>query len=110
MEFSCVLGVGFSIDFVSKNRSDFHGFSQTAWKNVLVSKPCQSVESSMMSRQNRFPQFSRNTKNPEKTRKRLAGNNKLDSRNHDPKATILENGQYASDNSRDSDKMFPMMI
>ena len=39
MEFSCVFGVGFAIDFVSKNRRDFRGFSQTAWKNVLVSKP-----------------------------------------------------------------------
>ena len=67
MEFSCVFGVGFSIDFVSKNRSDFHGFSQTAWKNVLVSKPCQSVGSSMTSCQNGLPHFSRNAKNLEKT-------------------------------------------
>jgi hypothetical protein len=67
MEFSCVFGIGFSIDFVSKNRSDFGGFSQTAWKNVLVSKPCQSVESSMTSRRNGLPQFSTNSKNPEKT-------------------------------------------
>ena len=67
MEFSGDLSIGFSIDFVSKNRSDSRGFSQTAGKNILVSQPCQSVESSMRSRQNGLPQFSRNAKNPEKT-------------------------------------------
>ena len=74
MVFSSVFGIEFAIDFVSENCSEFHGFSQTAWKNVLVSKPCQSVESSMTSRQNGLPQFSRNAKNLKKTPKRLPRN------------------------------------
>ena len=71
MEFSCVFGVRFSIDFVSENRSDFHGFSQTAWKNVLVSKPCQSVESSMTSRQNGLRSFQEMQKIRKKRQKSL---------------------------------------
>ena len=91
MEFSCVFGVGFAIDLVSKNRDDFHGFSQTAWKNVRAPKPCQSVESSMTSRQNRLPQFSRNTKIRKKRQKpEQKSIQKMDSKKSEKHAKIMQ--------------------